>query len=65
MGDIRGLQQKLTNNMKCDGCGVIVGPQSPYGSVLYKVTDGKTVGNFHSRECYLSNSVKKEKEESV
>lgn len=52
MEDVMGFRQNIDHNVKCDGCGIIVGKGSPYGSTIYKVTDGAVKGTFHSRECY-------------
>lgn len=51
MPQIKGYQVNLDHAIRCDGCGVIVGPDAPVKNA-YKVVDGIVKGTFHSRACY-------------
>lgn len=40
------------NARKCDGCGIIIGPEAPQ-KVGLMVTDGPCRGFFHNHQCFL------------
>lgn len=48
---IRGYEKKLQQNQRCEGCGIIIGPDSSVKNA-FDVRDGEVVGVFHSRACY-------------
>lgn len=48
---IRGFEKKLVVNQRCEGCGVVVGPDTPMHTG-FDVRDGEVTGFFHSRACY-------------
>jgi hypothetical protein len=54
---INGYEAKLIHNRRCEGCGVVVGPDTPIKSG-YEVRDGEVTGFFHSRGCFQNTAQK-------
>lgn len=48
-----GYYRKSPVDRHCDGCGVIVGPNSPFYHTGFEVRDGEFPGFYHNKQCYL------------
>jgi len=47
----RVFKPKMTTNRRCEGCGVIVGPQGSYKQGI-EVRSGECPGFYHNSQCY-------------
>lgn len=58
--EVVGFNKTLKQNMRCNGCGIMIGPGTSCG-ISYEVRDGPIKGAFHSRMCYSAQVEKLDK----
>jgi len=52
----------LTHNVRCDGCGMAVGPERGQ-SIILEVREGAVTGRFHNKACYERTREKHQNQE--
>jgi len=60
MAILKAFVPRLKVARRCDGCGIIVGPDAPF-KTGFEVREGPIIGFFHSRQCYERAREKAEK----